>query len=212
MISNSTTNNYATITGTIYSEPEFDHEVKGNEFYKCYVKVIRLSGTDDILPVVYPSNLVFSGLNVGDRVTIVGQFRSYNKISTDGANKLLLFLYAREIIPTDSEDDNNEVSLIGFVCRTPVYRVSPSGKEICDLTLAINRGKRSDYIPSIAWGTYARGAKNLKVGDHVSVSGRIQSRKYKKVIDGVEEYRTAYELSIKSISLVKEENLDLNLD
>ena len=148
------------------------------------------------------------GYHIGDRVEITGQFRSYNCNEPDG-NRLILTVFARDIVPLAEENykNPNQLYLNGFICKPPVYRTTPFGREITDLLLAVNRSyNKSDYIPIIAWGRNARFAKSLEVGDNVKIWGRIQSRNYQKRISEEETItKTAYEVSINRMELVEEQ-------
>ena len=176
---NNITNNQASIIGTIEDEFKFNHEIYGEKFYTCTVRVPRLSGTDDNVRIMVSERLIMDGeYNVGDKVEVSGQFRSYNSYE-NGDNRLVLTVFAKDIGHfEESENKNpNTLYLNGFICKEPVYRTTPFGREITDLLLAVNRSyNKSDYIPIIAWGRNARFAKNLKVGDNVKIWGRIQSR------------------------------------
>ena len=195
--------NTALIAGIIEDEAVFSHSVYGEGFYTFHVCVPRLSETRDSIPVTVSERLCDpQKLHVGDRVEIAGQFRSYNNYSDTG-NRLMLTLFARDIRFPEGETDAppNEIILVGFICKPPVYRHTPFGREISDMLLAVNRSyNKSDYIPCIAWGRNARFSKNLEVGDKVRLSGRIQSREYRKRT-GEDEFisKTAYEISVVKI-------------
>lgn len=202
-------NNNAYISGVIAEEFCYSHEVFGEKFYTSVVDVRRNSGVIDRVPIMVSERLVgVSSLLigngdvadkwVGERVYIYGQFRSFNKHDGERTH-LILSLFAREFyVVDDAEYDDNSIELDGFICKEPIYRKTPLGREICDVLLAVNRpyGK-SDYIPCIAWGRNARYASALEVGTRLKVQGRIQSREYsKKISDEYSERRTAYEVSI----------------
>lgn len=191
--------NHAAVSGTVYSAMEFSHEVYGEGFYSFFMTVPRLSDAFDIIPVTISERLMDpAGLQIGDKVHINGQFRSYNNYSEAGS-KLLLTLFARDIQVTQDEAAvPNEIILTGYICKPPVYRHTPFGREIADILLAVNRSyNKSDYIPCIAWGRNARFCQNLRVGSKVKLTGRIQSREYKKRVSE-EEFvsKTAYEVSV----------------
>ena len=196
-------NNQVTIMGEIVSPFTFSHEVFGEGFYMVDVEVERLSDSSDVIPVMVSERL----LNVdedykGYKIAVTGQFRSYNR-HEEKKNKLVLSVFAREWEFIEEEVENaktNQIFLDGFICKPPVYRKTPLGREIADLLLAVNRpyGK-SDYIPCIAWGRDATYAATLDVGTPISFFARFQSREYDKIINGVTEKRTAYELSIRII-------------
>ena len=202
-------NNTAYISGLISEEFCYSHEVYGEKFYTSIVDVERKSGVIDKVPIMVSERLADVGSLligdgdvtdkwVGERVYIYGQFRSFNK--HDGnRNHLILHLFAREFFCIDDiGHDDNSIELDGFICKEPIYRKTPLGREICDVLLDVNRpyGK-SDYIPCISWGRNARYASILEVGTRLKVQGRIQSREYyKKISDEYSERRTAYEVSI----------------
>lgn len=203
-----TENNKITMAGTVLTDPEFSHEVYGEKFYVFRLEARRLSENTDIIPVTI-SEKFFPGVKVeaGARVLIGGQFRSYNNYSSTGS-KLLLTVFVREIeIIEDIEEytSPNNVYLNGYICKPPVYRTTPFGREIADILLAVNRAyNKSDYIPCIAWGRNAKYAESLSVGDNIAIWGRIQSRDYQKKISEEEiENRVAYEVSISKMDLIE---------
>mgnify|MGYP000282741358 FL=1 len=205
-------NNCVSISGKVIASPEFSHEVYGEGFYITYVQVPRLSEANDELPVIFSERLVNPELvKVGLYLSVDGQFRSYNNYSNKGGRKLMLMVFARELEIHEEEVTNknpNQIYLNGFVCRKPIYRTTPFGREIADILLAVNRAyNKSDYIPCIAWGRNARYASTLEVGDNLKIWGRIQSRVYQKKLseDQVEE-RVAYEISVSKMEVVKENN------
>lgn len=192
-------NNRVYVSGKVATTPEFSHEVMGEGFYDFVVAVERLSGQIDVIPVTISERLIGDNLDVGADIGICGQLRSYNKMA-DGKSKLVLRVFVRELAECDP-DVPNYIEIEGYVCKQPVYRTTPFGREICDLLLAVNRAyNKSDYIPAIAWGRNARYAETFSVGDRVRVEGRIQSRVYQKTLDdGSVEERTAYEVSVAKI-------------
>lgn len=196
-------NNRAYVAGEVISAPVFSHEVLGERFYDVVLSVKRLSDRADEIPVTVSDRLMQDApLEVGMRLGVSGQLRSYNK-QADGRSKLVLRVFAREL--DDGESDTpNRIELEGYVCKPPVYRTTPFGREICDMLLAVNRAyNKSDYIPAIAWGRNAKYAGEFAVGDKVAVSGRIQSRTYQKVLpDGSTEERVAYEVSVSQLERV----------
>ena len=214
-------NNYLTLVGKVTGEKKFSHEIYGERFYTFSLEIPRLSGNSDIIPITVSERLISDEmLSEGKKLMVKGQFRSYNSYE-DGKNRLILTVFAKDVVEApDSEgeeEDNeivrkdkitNEVVLIGYICKTPVYRQTPFGREISDVLLAVNRAyNKSDYIPTIAWGRNARFCKNLEVGIKVKVVGRVQSRMYeKKYEDGTVENRVAYEVSIGSLEVVEEED------
>lgn len=200
-------NNKVFLKGIVSSEAKFSHEVFGEGFYELNIKVARLSDNFDIVPVTVSEKLLAGDcFALGKEVAIRGQFRSYNKM-VDGKSKLLLTVFVRNIIEMDDSINPNIVELTGFVCKEPVFRTTPFGREICDVLLAVNRAyNKSDYLPCIAWGRNARYVKTIKVGQKVDVVGRIQSREYQKKLSDTEVgTRVAYELSIGKIHLSQDE-------
>ncbi len=210
-------NNHLVLMGKVTSEKRFSHEIYGESFYIFDMEVPRLSDTQDIIPVTISERLIPEGsLEIGKKVLIKGQFRSYNSYENE-KNKLILTVFAKDIFFEDeiesqvSEEENkaivsNEVILTGYICKKPIYRQTPFGREIADLLLAVNRAyNKSDYIPAIAWGRTARFCQNIDVGTEVKVTGRVQSRTYeKKFEDGTSETRVAYEVSVASLEVVEE--------
>ncbi|MDY4080352.1 MAG: single-stranded DNA-binding protein [Candidatus Metalachnospira sp.] len=198
-------NNLVSLSGIISEECVFSHEVYGEGFYIFKMEVKRLSDNEDILPITVSDRLLdVTSLKKGMNVCVKGQLRSYNHYSSK-KNKLILTTFAREIIMEPDPGQNpNEIFLNGFVCKAPVYRTTPFGREISDLLIAVNRNYgKSDYIPCIAWGRNAKFAGSLDVGSNVELWGRIQSRVYQKRIDEeMTEERTAYEVSLSKIELV----------
>ena len=197
-------NNKVFIMGEIVSEATFSHEVYGEGFYDLKVKVMRLSGQADILPVTVSERLIdMNLLQVGTKVDIIGQLRSYNNYNSK-KNRLLLTIFSREISLQDEEEGKNinQVYLNGFICKPPIYRKTPFGREISDILIAVNRAyNKSDYIPCIAWGRNARYIANLEVGANIHIWGRMQSRIYQKRIGEEVEERVAYEVSVAKIEL-----------
>ena len=199
-------NNRAYIAGRVISAPVFSHEVLGEKFFDMVVAVKRLSDHEDEIPVTVSDRLMRdASLDVGDAVGVSGQLRSYNK-QAEGRSKLVLRVFAREL-DDGICDTPNRIELEGYVCKPPVYRVTPFKREICDMLLAVNRAyNKSDYIPAIAWGRNAKYAGEFAVGDKVAVTGRIQSRTYEKVLpDGSTEERVAYEVSVSGLERVDDE-------
>ncbi len=194
-----TSKNIFTLSGRVCQAPEFSHESHSNAFYIFPLEICRLSGVCDKLNILIREDLLSRcPIKVGSFVKIGAELRSFNK-KTDSGNKLIVFAFVKEIEPSESELFENDLLLTGTVCKTPIYRKTPLGREICDIMLAINRRYgRSDYIPIIAWGKNAKDASAFATGDIVSLRGRVQSREYIKVIDGAEIPRTTYEVSVTS--------------
>lgn len=203
--------NIVNLRGELEEELTFSHEIFGEKFYSARIKIHRLSDTYDVLPITISERLLEEvNLNENNLVDLVGQLRSYNK-NIDNKNKLVLTVFAREIKVVDGEaKDPNNIFLDGYICKDPIYRKTPLGREIADLLVAINRPyNKSDYIPSIVWGRNAKFAKNLKVGDRVQMWGRVQSRDYEKKLENGEiEKRVAYEVSISKIKKMDENNIN----
>jgi primosomal replication protein N len=194
-------NNKTFLIGTIIEEPIFSHETFGEGFYEMKLSVPRLSEHMDILPVII-SEKMLKNIVVGQEIGIKGQFRSFNKIN-GSKSKLILSVFAREIIDADKSMNPNIVEISGFICKEPVYRTTPFNREICDILVAVNRAyNKSDYLPCIAWGRNARYIKDVKIGSKIDIVGRIQSRDYqKKLENGSVITRTAYEVSISRVNL-----------
>jgi hypothetical protein len=175
------------------------HKIYGEAFYTFLLESGRLSEKTDLLPVTASERLLFRHpLYEGAEVCVKGQLRSYNKL-VDGKVRLYLTIFAREI--EDKSHIINEIQLTGYVCKPPVYRVTPFGREITDMLIAVNRAyNKSDYIPCIVWGRNARFASEFEVGDRISVFGRVQSREYEKVLEsGEKTQRIAYEVSVSRL-------------
>ncbi len=210
---NAEKNNKVYFMGEIVSEATFSHEVYGEGFYELFVKVMRLSGQADILPVTISERLIQGNdLKIGSVICALGQFRSYNKLE-NGRSRLMLTVFVREIVAEAPSKNPNSIVLSGYICKPPVYRTTPFNREIADLLIAVNRAyNKSDYIPCIAWGRNARFVQNLKVGDRVALSGRIQSREYQKRLSETETVTmTAYEVSVSKLAAFDAgENFDLD--
>lgn len=211
------TNNKVYMIGKIAKKPVFSHEVYSEGFYIFYIEAPRKSGNVDTLPVVVSERLVdINRLDVDRTVVIDGQIRSYNKhTDNEEHSHLILSVFAREIdVLEDVEinpDVNNTVEIIGHLCKPPIYRCTPKGREIADILVAVNRpyGK-SDYIPCIVWGRTAKFVGHLPVGTHIEMTGRFQSRPYtKKISEDEIENRVAYEVSVGRVEIIEEkENAD----
>ena len=205
-------NNKVYLCGIVESEAVFSHEVFGEGFYELYVRVNRLSGQADLLPVTISERLLGQGLKRGDELCALGQFRSYNKLE-NGKSRLMLTVFVREILDYHPGKNPNSIVLSGYICKPPVYRTTPFNREIADLLIAVNRSyNKSDYIPAIAWGRNARFVRNLAVGDRVALSGRIQSREYqKKQADESFVTMTAYEVSVSKLATFDDDS-DFDID
>ena len=205
-------NNYITLVGKITSEKVFSHEVYGESFYVFNLEIPRLSGTADCIPITISERLIATfDLTIGREVEIEGQFRSYNTYENQ-KSRLVLTVFAKDIKDYEEiegqEKISNEVTLTGYICKKPIYRKTPFGREISDILLAVNRAyNKSDYIPCIAWGRNARFCENMEIGTEVRITGRVQSRMYeKKHEDGTVEPRVAYEVSVGSLELVNKDD------
>lgn len=195
-------NNQLILTGTIIEVPVFSHEVFGEGFYESKIEVARLSEQVDILPITISDRLIIEhDVKVGDKITVQGQFRSYNKVIED-KSRLMLTVFVREIMNEIDYVSTNDIDITGYICKEPVYRTTPFKREICDVLLAVNRAyNKSDYIPCITWGRNARYIKNLPIGTKINVHGRVQSRVYQKMDENGEIVnRTAYEVSVSKIA------------
>ena len=201
-------NNQVTMIGEIVSEFEFSHEVYGEGFYLVDISVSRLSDSVDYIPLMVSERLVdVTQSYIGETISVSGQFRSYNR-HEEKKNRLILSVFVRELEFEDEiEDDikSNQIYLDGYICKEPIYRKTPLGREIADLLVAVNRSYgKSDYIPCICWGRNARYASSFEVGSHVEVYGRIQSREYiKKIGEEQTEKRVAYEVSVNKIEFLE---------
>jgi single-stranded DNA-binding protein len=203
--------------GKVTSEKRFSHEIYGEKFYIFDLSVPRLSGNADIIPITISERLMVNGdLPINTKITVEGQFRSYNSYG-EGKNKLVLTVFAKNVTLLDDQESevearkdfiSNEVTLIGYICKKPVYRQTPFGREIADILLAVNRAySKSDYIPCIAWGRTARFCENMEVGTEVKIVGRVQSRQYeKKHEDGTIENKVAYEVSVGSLEVIEKKD------
>ena len=201
-------NNQVTIMGEIASPFIFSHEVYGEGFYMVDVHVKRLSNSEDNIPLMISERLIdVSQDYTGEFIMVSGQFRSYNR-HDEQKNRLVLSVFVREVEFIEEELDGaktNNIFLDGYICKLPVYRKTPLGREIADPLLAVNRpyGK-SDYIPCICWGRNARFASGFEVGEHVQIIGRIQSREYiKKLTETETEKRVAYEVSVSKLECLE---------
>ena len=209
-------NNKIYVSGRVTSHLEYSHEVYGEGFYNFRLEVARLSNIFDVLPVMISERLIdVSTLLKGAQAQIWGQIRSYNSyVESERKNRLLLTVFVRDLqnlgpdAPEDAERKNpNDVFLNGYICKPPTHRLTPFGREITDLLVAVNRSyNKSDYIPCIAWGRNSRYASGLDVGENIKIWGRMQSRDYqKKYNDGSVEDRVAYEVSIAKLEIGDEE-------
>lgn len=203
-------NNRVALVGEVTREPEFSHEVYGEGFYTVLLTALRSSGNADEVPVMISDRMCdIKTLKTGQHLSVTGQFRSFNRHEEE-KSRLILSVFARELEFLDDVEEelkSNQIFLDGYICKEPIYRKTPLGREITDLLIAVNRSYgKTDYIPCICWGRNARFASGFTVGDRVKIHGRIQSREYAKKLSGAEtEMRTAYEVSISKVEVVYEE-------
>ncbi len=215
-------NNYLTLVGKVTGEKEFSHEIYGERFYIFKLGIPRLSGNQDIIPITISERLIGEDtLQEGKKLLVKGQFRSYNSYENE-KNRLILTVFAKDVMEVEEKEEEeeneivkkdtitNEVVLVGYICKKPIYRQTPFGREISDILLAVNRAyNKSDYIPCIAWGRNARFCQNLEVGSQVKIVGRVQSRTYeKKYEDGTVQTRIAYEVSVGSLEVIEEKMVE----
>nr|MBP3680316.1 single-stranded DNA-binding protein [Clostridia bacterium] len=210
-------NNHLVLVGKVTSDKRFSHEIYGEKFYIFDLAVPRLSGNADIIPITVSERLLsINELKIDSKIIVEGQFRSYNSYENE-RNRLVLTVFAKDIKFVENQEEeievskdvvSNEVILNGYICKKPIYRQTPFGREISDLLLAVNRAyNKSDYIPCIAWGRNARFCENIPVGTEVKIVGRVQSRTYeKKYDDGRVETKVAYEVSVSSLEVVNQDD------
>ncbi|MCT4565880.1 MAG: single-stranded DNA-binding protein [Maledivibacter sp.] len=203
-------NNTASVIGIPCSDLEFSHEVYGEGFYNFKLKIPRLSNYEDVLPITISERLIVNlSFNEEKYFKVEGQLRSYNKV-INGNNRLILTIFARDVVEQKEEDitNPNQIFLDGYICKQPIYRTTPFGREITDMLIAVNRPyRKSDYIPCIAWGRNARYSQKMEVGDRIKIWGRIQSRVYQKKLDEERVLKkTAYEVSISKMKVIPDEN------
>ena len=198
-------NNQVKLIGTVSSNFTYDHSVREDDFYKFYLSIERKSGFIDVIPVIVSSKI----FNITEDITesaveIRGSFKSFNENSLNG-RKVILYVFAKSIKFT-VECDYNEVILYGYLCRKPVYRETPLGRQLTDTCIAVNRfvGK-SDYLPAIFWGNNAIDVGGYATGTHIKIIGRLQSRAYNKYVDDIKETRIAYEVSAKDVEVIIEQ-------
>ena len=190
------------LAGLVTEEPTFSHEVHGEKFYRFYLSSSRQSGYCDVLMCTVPE-IIKNGINEGNMIKVFGEIRTRN-VHEDGKSHLEVTVFVKEVLLY--EEDENNVEMDGFICKEPIYRETPLGRQVADLLVANNRpyGK-SDYIPTIAWGRNAIKTSELEVGTRVNVFGRLQSRGYtKRLDDETEEVKVAYELSASRVDVMEE--------
>ena len=195
-------NNQITVRGTMVNLPAYSHDSHGKRFFKFFLEVPRLSNAVDILPVVAEERILNGfDLSGGEMVTVIGQIRSHND-RVDGIRRLMVFIYAYDMMAEDDEPIN-DVMIKGTICKDPIFRRTPLGRDICDVMLAVPRAfKRADYLPCILWGRTAMEISRCSVGDEVKITGRLQSRFYTKITDNGPIQRTAYEISALTAEVI----------
>ena len=201
--------NKTEVVGFVTEPFGLDHKVHGERFYRTTIRVMRDSGVHDDVPVVVSERLTDAKKSqVGNMVAVVGQFRSYNKLE-NGKRKLILFLFAQAFQPLSEGEGGywNRVCLVGTICKPVIYRVTPLGREVADVMLAVNRAYgKSDYIPCLCWGRDAKWIQFLETGQLLRIKGRIQSREYQKKLGEDEiQTRTAYEVSVQEVEVYEDE-------
>ncbi len=207
-------NNVVKIGGIVASKLELSHELYGEQFYKFYIEIERLSGQKDKLPVIVSERSIdINNFAEGLAIKLEGQYRSYNQIIGDNKSKLILTIFVKDIEVGCEEEKVktlNELTMTGTICKAPIYRKTPLGRDIADVLLAVNRAyNKSDYIPCILWGRNAKFCEKLGIGEDVKVVGRIQARNYeKKFPDGTAESRVAYEVSVSKFEKVRADGVE----
>lgn len=197
--------NQITLRGSLGKLPEFSHENHGRRFFRFTLEVSRLSGTVDTLNIVASEKVLEEAdLSGGEMITVTGQIRSHN-IRSNGVRHLLIFVFAAKIVAEDGPPIN-DVILEGPLCKEPILRRTPLGREICDVMLAVPRVfRRADYLPCILWGRTAQEISTLHVRDRVRIFGRLQSRAYTKLTEEGPQERVAYEISALSAEYTEDE-------
>ena len=195
--------NTTRLCGSVDGKARFSHISRNRKFYVFPLRVARLSGAEDVINVVCDEEKLLSlELNGSSMLRVTGELRSYNNKSGVG-NKLIIFVYANDL-EFCNEEPENTIALRGTICKEPSLRVTPLGREICDLLIAVNRPfGRSDYLPCISWGQYAQEASSWNVGDTVELEGRVQSRSYIKNINGQQIKKIAFEVSASTIEKIQ---------
>lgn len=197
--------NQITVRGQLIELPEFSHENHGKRFYRFSLDIPRLSGNADRLPIVVEERILDTiDLSGGSMLTVNGQVRSHNTRSGSGRH-LLIFIFASSITAENGEPCNN-VILEGPLCKEPIYRRTPLGREICDAMLAVPRTfRRADYLPCIFWGRTAEEISCCHTGDRIRIEGRLQSRTYTKHTEEGAVERVAYEVSALTAQILEQE-------
>ena len=198
------------ISGRIVSDVRFNHAFLGESFYDFDVEITRKSGNCDVIPVIISERIFDVNQDCyGMMVSVSGEYRSFNRV-INGKTSLILFVFAFDIGIQDYEfetEENNSILLNGYICKKPVYRMTPKGRNIADVMLAVNRGNgKSDYIPCVLWGRNAVYVSKFGIGTKIGIFGRVQSRKYTKALpDGSVFEKTAYEVSVSSMEVIENE-------
>lgn len=197
--------NITTISGEVVSEPILSHNSHDENFYEVMVKIKRFSGSSDILIATISEKLInISNIKVGTFISIDGELRTYNIIENNN-NKLKIVVFAKNVSILDGEKNENNIHFEGYICKKPVYRVTPLGREICDIIVAVNRDyHKSSYIPIISWGRNAKYLKDAEVGQKLECFGRFQSRTYNKKVNDKSVEKTAYEISLAKVKKIEE--------
>ena len=198
--------NQITVRGQLVDLPEFSHENHGRRFYRFYLDIPRLSGNADCLPVIAEERVLDAiDLSGGDMLTVTGQVRSHNT-RNGGSRHLLIFIFAATIV-AENGPPCNDIIIEGLLCKEPIYRRTPLGREICDAMLAVPRTfRRADYLPCIFWGRTAEEISVCHTGDSIRIVGRLQSRTYTKHTDEGAKERTAYEISALTAQVVEQDS------
>lgn len=184
------------------SVPKFSHVSHGKKIYEFAIESQRESGIIDTLPCMIAEGIV-NEIYDNQFVKITGEIRTKN-FDVDGKRKLVIYVWIKGVLEYTGIDENFLI-LNGTLCKDPVLRKTPRGKEISDMIVGRSDDyKRTAYIPCIAWNKEARYVSKFGVGASVSIQGRLQSRIYEKFLDdGMRELRTAYEVSVNDIQIDK---------
>lgn len=194
--------NWVKLSGKVATDPTYSHEAYGEKYYDFFLEVLRHSGKSDIIPIIISERFGLEKIVKGNSVTIIGQFRGFSQ-SLGDKYKLILQVFVKELKEDSELPEENLIKLEGYLCKQPLFRTTPLGRDICDLMVVVNRKPgKSDYLPCITWGRNAKFTKNMSIGTRVYLEGRIQSREYqKKLNENLEETRIAYEVSVNLIKL-----------
>ena len=190
--------NQGMLRGEVLAAPKLSHRNHGVDYYLTPFRVPRLSGAADVVNLV-ASQPQWELWQPGNWLEVEGEVRSYNNRSGQGS-RLVITMLVRQALQAHCREGENHLVLAGVLCKTPVLRRTPLGREICDLLLAVNRPYgRADYLPCIAWGSVASHCARMEVGQRLRLEGRLQSRQYHKLVEGERQTRTAYEISIMNL-------------